>query len=330
VYARTDRLGHRLRGEPEPAPVERPEDAYRWLRRSALAEAATVTVVTGTDIAGVLRAFGADPTQPESIQAVDGSSDPWVAVLDVGGAVLAVEYNGWQGSNQPVLARASRHGRAASMYWNVNAVTRLSFAEHGEVLLSLEPYGEIEAPPRVAETLVGLDFADYHRGKQSMGLVAVQRFTGYSMTAEDLGGIVAADVAFRIVPDLPTLYPYPPQPSHQPGSIFEVLTALPEAELRDLAWWAAAEAVRYAGRGDDPDIAASLAARALTEPAHLRARRSQLKGGEHPSLWLALHRATNPDPLAAAIGALEAAHSAAGPHAANLMADVRTRTGVTR
>ena len=32
VYARTDRLGHRLRGEAEPAPIERPEDAYRWLQ----------------------------------------------------------------------------------------------------------------------------------------------------------------------------------------------------------------------------------------------------------------------------------------------------------
>jgi hypothetical protein len=231
----------------------------------------------------VLRAFGADPNQPESIQAIDGSTDPWVAVLDVDGAVLAVEYNGWQGSNRPVLARASSRGRAASMYWNVNAVTRLSFAEHGEVLLSVEPFDDIEAPPPVAGTLVGLAFADYHRGKQSMGLVAVQRFTGYGMTADDLARIEAADIAFRIVPDLPTLYPYQPQRGHQIGPIVETLTGLPEAKLRDLAWWAAAEAVRYAGRGDDPDIAASLTARALTEarapprpPVPTRGRRTPL------------------------------------------------------
>ena len=274
----------------------------------------------------MLCAFGADPNQPESIQAIDGSTDPWVAVLDVDGAVLAVEYNGWQGSNRPVLARASSRGRAASMYWNVNAVTRLSFAEHGEVLLSVEPFDDIEAPPPVAGTLVGLAFADYHRGKQSMGLVAVQRFTGYGMTADDLARIEAADIAFRIVPDLPTLYPYQPQRGHQIGPIVETLTGLPEAKLRDLAWWAAAEAVRYAGRGDDPDIAASLTARGLTEAAHLRARRSQLEGGEHPWLWLALHRATNPDPLAAATETLEAARFAAGPHAANLIADAQART----
>jgi hypothetical protein len=223
VYARTDRLGHRLRGEAEPAPIERPEDAYRWLDGSGLVEAATVTVVTGTDVAGVLHAFGADPTQPESLQAIDGTSDPWVCVLDVGSAVLAVEYNGFQGANEPVLARASSQGRAASMYWNVNALTRLTFADHGDVLVSVEPFGDIEAPPPVAETLVGLDFADYHRDKSLMGLVAVQRFTGYGMTADDLTRIEAADVAFRIVPDLPTLYPYRPQPGHYIGRVIEAL-----------------------------------------------------------------------------------------------------------
>src|SRR4029079_6120704 len=180
------------------------------------------------------------------------------------------EYNGFQGAHEPVLARASSQGRAASMYWNVNALTRLSFAHRGGILLSVEDIGDIEAPPPVAETLVGLDFADYHRGKSSMGLVAVQRFTGYGMTADDLTRIESADVAFRIVPDLPTLYPYRPRPGHHLGPVMEALTGLTEERLRDLAWWAAAEAVRYAGVGDDPDIAGSLAARALTERAHVR------------------------------------------------------------
>jgi len=167
-------------------------------------------VVAVSYIANVLRAFGADPTQPESMRAVGDdlmsrrSTDPWVAVLDVGGAVLAVEFNGWQGSTEPVLARASAGGRAASMNWNVNAVTRLSFAEHGEVLLSEEPGEHLGAPPPVAGTLADLDFADHHRSRKAMGLVAVQRFTGHGITAEDLARIEAAGVGFRIVPDLPT------------------------------------------------------------------------------------------------------------------------------
>ncbi|WP_218826903.1 DUF6461 domain-containing protein [Actinomadura meyerae] len=331
VHALSDRLGHRLRGEPEPVRPDPPEAAYRWLRRSSLSEAATVTVVTGADAADVLRAFNADPDRPESLRTISmellekQSIDPWVAVVDVGGAVVAVEYNGWQGSTQPVLARASTGGRAASMYWNVDAMTRLSFAEHGDVLLSEEPFGPLDAPPSVAGTLAGLDFADHHRGTSLMGLVAVQRFTGHGITADDLARIEAADIAFRIVPDLPTLYPYRLYPGMPPDPTAEALTGQPEPTLRDLAWWAAAQAAHYAELGDDPDIAASLTARALTPDARLRARRSQLGDGEHPWVWLALHRATNPDPLAAAVEALEAARYAAGPHAANLVADVQNR-----
>ncbi|MEU5884989.1 DUF6461 domain-containing protein [Spirillospora sp. NPDC047279] len=331
VYARADRLGHRLRGEPEPARPERPETAYRWLRNSALSEAATVTVVTGTDVADVLRAFNADPARPESLRTIGEdlmrrqSIDPYVAVLDIGGAVLAVEYNGWQGSTAPVLTRASAGGRAASMYWNVNAVTRLSFADNGEMLLSEEPFGDIDAPPQITAMLADLDFADHHRRKHMMGLVAVQRFTGHGITAEDLARIEAADIGFRIVPDLPTLYPGRPQPGNPLGPAAETLAGLSEPMLRDLAWWAAMQAAHYAGLGEDPEIAASVAARTLTPDAHLRARRSQLHDGEHRWVWLALHRATNPDPLAAATDTIDAARYAAGPHAANLIADAQTK-----
>ncbi|MGW4500816.1 DUF6461 domain-containing protein [Micromonospora sp. NPDC004336] len=344
VHARTDRLGHRLRGEPEPVRPERPETAYRWLRRSSLGEAATVTVVTATSVADVLRAFGADPARPESLRAIGDdlmsrrSIDPWVAVLDLGDAVLAVEYNGWQGSTAPVLTRASAGGRAASMFWNVNAVTRLSFAERGELLLSAEPFGDLDAPPPVAAALADLDFTDHRRGKPQQGLVAVRRFTGHGITAEDLARIEAADIGFRIVPDLPPLYPRRPPPAGRlvgslgpaadaPAGLPEAerLAELSEPELRDLAWWAAGEAARHAGVGDDPDIVASIAARALTGPAHLRARRSQLDGGEHRWVWLALHRATNPDPVAAVTDSVDAARYAAGPHAANLLADARAR-----
>jgi hypothetical protein len=212
------------------------------------------------------------------------------------------------------------------MFWNVNGKTRLSFAEHGEVLLSAEPFAGLDASPQFTATLEGLDFADHHRGTQLMGLVAVQRFTGHGITAEDLTRIQTADIGFWIVPDLPTLYPHRPQPGNPLDPATEALTELPEPKLRDLAWWAAAEAARYAGLGEDPDIVASVAARTLTPDAHLRARRSQLDGGEHPWVWLALHRATNPDPVAAVTDTVEAARYAAGPYAANLVADAQAWT----
>lgn len=331
VYRRKDRLGHRLRGEPEPPRRERPELAYRWIRGSALEVAATVTVVTGASVAQVLEAFGADPARAEPIRdIVEGlrarrSIDPWVAVVDAGDAVIAVEDNGYQGSQQSVLCRASRWGRAASWYWSVNADTRLSFAEGGRLLESFEPWGVKEdASEPVATALAGLDFGEigHRRGK---GLVAVERFTGRGITPEDLAKIEAIGMAYRITPHLPTLYAYDPRRVDATlGLDLALIERLPEAALRDLAWWIAGEAAEIAGLTEDPDIAASIAARALTPEAHWRARRAQLERGPHWP-WQALHCATNPDPRGAVTDALSAARYAVGPHAANLLDSVRAR-----
>ncbi len=205
VHQRTDRLGYRLRGEPDPGRPQPPESAYRWVRRSMLSVAATVTVVTGSNAEDVLRAFGADPARPEPLHRSSSrrpawmSIDPLVAVLEAETAVLAVECNGFQGADEAVLRRASARGRAASMFWNVNALTRLSFAEGGHVLASFEPPEDINAGPTIAAALEGLDFDDY-RDTEGKGLVAVQRFTGRGITAQDLDQIQAADIAFRIAP----------------------------------------------------------------------------------------------------------------------------------
>jgi hypothetical protein len=203
VHKATDRLGHRLRGEPEPPLPEAPERQFRWVRNSALADAATVTVVTGMTMAGVVRAFGGDPDHPESLreQAADMwtmTSDQCVAVLADGGAVFVVELNGYVGAQETPLVRASAGGRAASMFWNVNALTRLSFAEGGRMLASFEPPEEGMADePAVAEALAGIDFEDY-RHTYAKGLAAVARFTGHGLTEERLDRIMNSDVAYRI------------------------------------------------------------------------------------------------------------------------------------
>ena len=324
VHRATDRLGHRLRGESEPDRTPRPEHAYRWVGGSRLSEAATVTVVTGAPVEAVLEAFGADPQQPEAIRDIEEdlysrrSVDPWVAVLDSGEAVLAVEYNGYEGSHEPVLRAASARGRAASMFWNVKSMTRLSFAERGRLLTSFEPWGDIEAEPAVAAVLTGLDF-DQPGDRRSKGLVAVERFTGRGIAAEDLARIETAGIGFRIVPQLPMLYPYhPPSVKLLPTVDAAAVEQLPDGQLYALAWWVAGEAARHVGMAADPDVAASVAGRVLTDAAVARARASRLDGGAQPWLWRALHHATNPDARAALVNAFDAARYAAGPHAAEL------------
>ena len=118
---------------------------------------------------------------------------------DVGSAVLVVEDNGFHGTDQAVLSAASAEGRAASMFWNVNAVTRLSFAEGGQVLASFEPCeGQEHHLPALNDALTGLDFADYDE-RIGKGLVAVERFTGYGITAADLANIRDLDVGYRVL-----------------------------------------------------------------------------------------------------------------------------------
>ncbi|WJK39485.1 DUF6461 domain-containing protein [Solwaraspora sp. WMMA2056] len=203
VHLRTDRLGHRLRGEPEPVRQPRPEHAYRWVRRGPLSVAGTVTVATGVTVDDVLRAFGADPARPTAIDEIEqqmyggGRLDPWVTVRDTGGAVIVVEVNGYEGTHGSVLRTASARGRAASMFWNVNAVTRLSFAERGELIESFEPWGDTEVAPVVVEAIAGLDF-DVPRDRVEKGLVAVERFTGYGVTEADVARIWDAGVGFRV------------------------------------------------------------------------------------------------------------------------------------
>ncbi|XVV16932.1 DUF6461 domain-containing protein [Actinoplanes sp. CA-131856] len=203
AHKRVDQLGYRLRGETVPERAARPEHAYRWVRRSRLSVAATITVVTGATVEEALRAFGADPEQPVPIDAIvrdlslRGAIDPWVIALDAGDAVILVEDNGYRGANPGVLAAASAGGRAASMFWNVNSLTRLSFAEHGDLLASFEPWGGEEIPTAAAEALNGIDFAE--RGyRKEKGLAAVERFTGRGIAAADVTRMFAAGLGYRI------------------------------------------------------------------------------------------------------------------------------------
>ncbi len=337
VHKRSDRLGHMLRGEPEPPEVVVPDAVYHWVERISLSDAATVTFVRDKSSPEVLRAFGADPSAPASLREFSERDyqniDPWVCVLDVPGGVIAIEFNGWQGSDGPVLrALSSPHTRAASMFWNVNALRRFSLARNGEVLASFELGLDSTTSPEALELLSDVDLDGHHR--TAIGLLAASRFTGLSLSAEDLARVEAAAVGYPILPLLPELHVEQRLPDgsrcwagHGPlDADTDDLAALSDSRLRDLAWWAASFAVARSEMSEHPEVTASLAARALTPEAELLGRHSQLYGqGQHHWLWMSLHRATNPDPLAAAIGALDAARYAVAGSAAELLKQARAR-----
>jgi hypothetical protein len=202
VHKRSDLLGYRLRGEPAPVRPDPHEAPHLWILDSWVQVAATVTVVTGATFEEVLRSFGADPARSMSLRArreIYDIDPPCVAVTTVDGGVAAVEDNGWEASARPVVEALSRSGRAASVYWNVDGLKRLSFAENGQLLASFEPGFGVESavPPEVAEALQGIDFEDY-RDKVPKGLAAAVRFTGAVLRKEDIERIEAADLVYPI------------------------------------------------------------------------------------------------------------------------------------
>ncbi|WP_235497734.1 DUF6461 domain-containing protein [Frankia sp. R43] len=199
VHKRTDSLGYRLRGEQEPVTPPRPEKTYSWIGRSGLSEAATITVITGLGLDDVVRAFQADPQSATTLQSARDQAGHRFSVsfLAVDGAVLAVEDNGFMGSAAEVLRPLSAQGRAASIFWNINAVRRLNLAAGGELLATLELPHDGPVPAAAAPYLADLDLADYRDGA-AKGLAAVARFTGYQVRPADLTRIEEADRAYLI------------------------------------------------------------------------------------------------------------------------------------
>lgn len=57
----------------------------------------------------------------------------------LGERLMLIEPNGWRCTDATIVGRLSTGGRAASVYWNVNALMRFVYADHGEVLRDFDP-----------------------------------------------------------------------------------------------------------------------------------------------------------------------------------------------
>lgn len=212
IWATTDRLGHRLRGEAEPPPVARPETAYRWINQSTMSESGSVTFVTGMALEDVLRAFGANPSRPLTD---DVFGNRRAAVGTIGDVVVVIQFWDWEGSRPEVLRRVSAQGRAATMFWSITGATRFALAEGGEVLDLFEEWSEATSP-RVLELAHDLDrytsFEDVERG-----LVVAERATGAALTQEFVTSLIDAGVSYQVTRGSQTTSPSSSAPTTRPG-----------------------------------------------------------------------------------------------------------------
>jgi len=90
-----------------------------------------------------------------------------------------------------VLRAASAGGRAASMFWNVNLVTRLSFAEAGRLLAEAHrqiggggPVAPGDHPLQGAEHPLGHQATDRPQRRQALRLAVARRPQPLTVTAE--------------------------------------------------------------------------------------------------------------------------------------------------
>jgi Family of unknown function (DUF6461) len=288
---------------------------FAWFRGSPLRDGACITLVGPPDAEDVVRGFGGDLSEarPMSLAAVGMPTvdEPTIAVREVGEWLLVVEVNGWQGSRPEVLRRVSAGGRAVSVYWNVEATTRFSYAVSGRLLTAFEamtPDRRFGADPDALENArTGLPWATGDWVPLLLALAA--RVTGVRMLPQWLEG------DFLVVPvepldDDPATSVYPP---HEPLTYDDGPLAWALVRAGDAARIRVAEtAARYAADAlARPDVPlpyppAILVRRAgAPEPARPAVR---LKAGK---FWAktAGREAGGPDPLAGAFKAVAAANS---------------------
>jgi len=170
------------------------EDDFDWLSTSPLGEAACVTMVKTTDVDAVVRGFGGVASEARTIPHTEVGNDLdgayAVAVVRRGEYVVAVEVNGFQGSRPEVLRRVSRLGETVSAFWNVEALTRFSYAVDGRVKTAFEAGADSwkagNDPDCLAPLVAEIDWSP---GRRRTGLLRLAaRVTGLPFTEDWLSG----------------------------------------------------------------------------------------------------------------------------------------------
>lgn len=264
-------------------------DDFGWLSASALGEAACVTMVNTTDTDGVLRGFGgiADRARTLSLEEIwDEFEDAdAVAVCRRGDHVVAIEVNGFQGSRPEVLRQVSALGKTVSAFWNVDAMTRFSYAAGGRVKTSFEAGADSWRDGDDPDCLAALiDSIDWAPGNWETGMfVLAAEVTGLPFSEDWLDG------EFLVVPIAPH-----PEDVHPVTPGFEQLE-YQHPVLGSALHRADDEALLAVARAAVDEVDGYLSGATRAQPVALEAVR-------------ALHAA--PNPLTAAFKTIEAAELA--------------------
>jgi hypothetical protein len=99
-----------------------------------------------------------------------------VQVDELDGWTTLIEPFGWAGATPDVLARLSKGGRAVNVYWNVNALMHVGWADDGRIVASFDPLLDDRLDGGEPEE-ADLPFGDPERSLRA-ALVLAERLTG--------------------------------------------------------------------------------------------------------------------------------------------------------
>lgn len=251
-----------------------PQYLQSLLAELGLEQAATFTAVHGGDEDAVIRLFGGAPEQcrPLPLEELREHYDrDLILVSRSGPAVVVVENTNYQGSREEVLRPLSRHGRTASAYWNVNAVSQLSLAEDGLISSAFEmlaPEDTFGARPDAWQPLLhGLDLEDGNLW--GAGLAAVERATGARFDDRWVRGPHRA-VEITPVPQYLLGQGLIDSPLLRREPFTSYLAALGPSLLKPMRRHALDLALAHAGLREHPLAIAALAAATLPAEARVR------------------------------------------------------------
>jgi hypothetical protein len=202
-----------------------------------------------------LDAFAADPE--ERIKLTDAASVPvaHVAATDAGGAVVAYELNGFEGSREEVLKRASRLGKAANVFWNVDGLVTFACARRGRVLCWVDLLLD-EHPEELPASLRRLLPADrVEADLVAVGAAMIEVFTGVTVLPEMIS---ANEDAYVVRPRVEELALETVAHCGLGNDHPELVARLADASglaRRAVAEWSAEQALRHTGLNDDPAVA---------------------------------------------------------------------------
>jgi hypothetical protein len=124
-------------------------EVYGWVSADPLMDAYCIAVVPTADANAVVDAYGCARESRRDVLFAEQSGmavpypDGWgndtVQIDRIEHVVVALENNGWAGTEEPRPQRLSAGGTYAAVYRNVNAVSQVVVARGGELVRQFEP-----------------------------------------------------------------------------------------------------------------------------------------------------------------------------------------------